>query len=274
MLASKKFTNVKPNHIQDSFILLSNSKIISGSVKQDNQQGSLTNRLSTANKLFDMLSGLSEVEHPMCQGKNSHIFYLIVIIILTIECADDFTIKLEKKLSDMRKEKESYEMYFASIKQNESHDESEISQRDFDKLKKKEETSIALLKDLEIESNNVKKEIEKLNLELAEVDKQEDTHWYEVNKLEYELQELEEEEMAMKSKFSYASNQADILKKANVYNDAFKIWHEGPFGTINGLRLGRLSDQPVEWSEINAAMGQAILLLDVLANKLDFTFSK
>jgi beclin 1 len=42
----------------------------------------------------------------------------------------------------------------------------------------------------------------------------------------------------------------------NVANDAFHIWHAGPFGTINGFRLGRLSVEQVEWHEINAALGQ------------------
>ena len=29
------------------------------------------------------------------------------------------------------------------------------------------------------------------------------------------------------------------LRRTNVYNDAFHIWHEGPFATISGFRLGR-----------------------------------
>jgi beclin 1 len=45
----------------------------------------------------------------------------------------------------------------------------------------------------------------------------------------------------------------------NVANDAFHIWHSGPFGTINGFRLGRLSVEQVEWNEINAALGQVTI---------------
>ena len=46
------------------------------------------------------------------------------------------------------------------------------------------------------------------------------------------------------------------LKRTNVCNDAFLIWHDGPFGTINGLRLGRLpATQIVAWDEVNAAWG-------------------
>ena len=31
------------------------------------------------------------------------------------------------------------------------------------------------------------------------------------------------------------------LERTNVYNDAFCTGHDGVFGTINGLRLGRVS---------------------------------
>jgi beclin 1 len=35
------------------------------------------------------------------------------------------------------------------------------------------------------------------------------------------------------------------LERTNVYNDAFCIGHDGVFGTINGLRLGRVPSVPV-----------------------------
>lgn len=41
--------------------------------------------------------------------------------------------------------------------------------------------------------------------------------------------------------------------------------HDGPFGTISGFRLGRTPDVAVEWDEINAAWGQAVLLLHAMA---------
>ena len=57
----------------------------------------------------------------------------------------------------------------------------------------------------------------------------------------------------------------NMLKRTNVYSDVFKIWFDGPFGTISGLRLGRTSNQEVSWDEINAAWGQAVLLLNTMA---------
>lgn len=66
----------------------------------------------------------------------------------------------------------------------------------------------------------------------------------------------------------------ETLKRVNISNEAFHIWHEGPFGIINGFRLGRLTSYPVEWAEVNAAWGQAALLLATIANRVGFTFSK
>ena len=59
----------------------------------------------------------------------------------------------------------------------------------------------------------------------------------------------------------------ECLKHTNVYNDAFFIWFDGPFGTINGFRLGRLPSQPVEYAEINAAWGQTAMLLATIEKR-------
>jgi len=45
----------------------------------------------------------------------------------------------------------------------------------------------------------------------------------------------------------------------------FHIWHRGPFGTIAGFRLGKTPTHPVDWDEMNAAWGHAVLLLHTLA---------
>ncbi|KAE9338849.1 hypothetical protein PF008_g11857 [Phytophthora fragariae] len=72
----------------------------------------------------------------------------------------------------------------------------------------------------------------------------------------------------------HASDMLRRLQCYNVCNDVFHIWHDGVFGTINGLRLGRLPAKPVEWVEINAAWGQAVLLLATIADRANFEFSR
>ena len=63
-------------------------------------------------------------------------------------------------------------------------------------------------------------------------------------------------------------DQLNKLKKTNVFNATFHIWHSGHFGTINGFRLGRLPSIPVDWNELNTAWGQTVLLLYSLVKKI------
>ena len=72
------------------------------------------------------------------------------------------------------------------------------------------------------------------------------------------------------------------LSSINVLNDAFHIWFSGPYGMINGCRLGRsnIVEPEVKWAEINAALGFAVLAVSTLSMKIfadprnDFQFKR
>ena len=79
----------------------------------------------------------------------------------------------------------------------------------------------------------------------------------------------------VRSALQRSSARLAVLMRTNVHNDAFFVWHDGPIGTINRFRLGRLpsnADQHVEWHEINAAWGQAAMLLATAAQQMNFEF--
>lgn len=59
-----------------------------------------------------------------------------------------------------------------------------------------------------------------------------------------------------------------------MLNDLFYIGSCDQFGTISGLRLGRLDTEHVPWDEINAAWGQCTLLLATLMKLLEFRSAK
>ncbi len=99
----------------------------------------------------------------------------------------------------------------------------------------------------------------------AQVDALEAQYWHDFNSYQLQLRLHVEERDALLSKIDRASQRLQLLKSTNVFNDAFKIWHDGPFGTISGFRLGRTPEVAVEWDEINAAWGQAVLLLHTMA---------
>ena len=58
-----------------------------------------------------------------------------------------------------------------------------------------------------------------------------------------------------------------------MLEDLFRISTEGAIGTINALRLGRLAGVTVDWAEINAAVGQWVLLLHTVAHMHSLKFS-
>jgi beclin 1 len=57
---------------------------------------------------------------------------------------------------------------------------------------------------------------------------------------------------SLKSALRTAEEELEKLSRTNVYNDAFCIGHDGVFGTVNGLRLGRVG---------GVAVGRLLLLL-------------
>eukprot|EP01034_Spumella_vulgaris_P024385 gene24385-30726_t len=64
----------------------------------------------------------------------------------------------------------------------------------------------------------------------------------------------------------------DRYKQINGMNDAFYIWYAGPYATINSFRLGNLTNKPIEFTEINAALGQAALVVSIIASKAGVNF--
>lgn len=58
--------------------------------------------------------------------------------------------------------------------------------------------------------------------------------WQECNVFAYTYLNLQDQQDGLQRQVDVYSAQLEKLRKTNVYNDAFHIWHDGPFGTING----------------------------------------
>lgn len=120
-----------------------------------------------------------------------------------------------------------------------------------------------LIQQLEVEDEKLKK----MKEEEADV-------WKTYRDNRRKLIELDSENQSINNQLKYAQQQLDKLQKTNIFNLTFHIWHNNQFGTINGLRLGRLPTVEVEWIEINAAWGQVCLLLFSLAKKIGLKFTR
>jgi hypothetical protein len=90
---------------------------------------------------------------------------------------------------------------------------------------------------------------------------QEEHYWREYSRHKHQLLQAEDEYRSLDSQLRATQCQLEKLKKTNVFNATFHIWHAGHFGTINGFRLGRLPSVPVDWNEVNTAWGRDTIVL-------------
>ncbi|KAF7846258.1 hypothetical protein BT93_L4758 [Corymbia citriodora subsp. variegata] len=221
------------------------------------QDDSLSRRLTREENLFAVLSARSDIDHPICS-----------------ECASMLLQGLNAKLANATRERDAYAAFLKSLKQStEKHKNTGDSvQRELEALRKEEEGAFQELLDLEQQKKDLEDELADLENENKLLDDEEEAFWRERNAFTEEQYELEVELSSLKQKYAHDQKQLERLQRTNVYNDTFYISHDGYFGTINGLRLGRLPTQNVEWAEINAAWGQTLLLLQTIAECLSFTF--
>ncbi|KAJ3017518.1 autophagy protein 6 [Thoreauomyces humboldtii] len=252
--------------MQDSFVMLSKPQVSFLHQMQptmrtgddDQQRGSLSHRLKTAGKLFNLLAQATDVDHPICE-----------------DCADDLMTRLERRVHETRKEKQAYESHLQTLLQEEvDSTRNPVLEETVYQRKEQEQLALQTLKDLKREEVELHAELAGVHAELKELETLKLSYWQEVNEFAEKQYTRSAELKSITLTHEFAVKQLESLQKTNVYNDAFRIWHEGSFGTINGFRLGRLPNQPVDWTEINAALGQSLLLLDTMAIKLRFTFKK
>ena len=78
----------------------------------------------------------------------------------------------------------------------------------------------------------------------------------------------------MHSKMTSLQKQLERLQKTSIISDIFKISSVDDIATIGGYRLGKTQRVDVPWDEINAAIGQLVYLLCVLAHRLGFKFER
>ncbi|KIY74335.1 APG6-domain-containing protein [Cylindrobasidium torrendii FP15055 ss-10] len=220
----------------------------------------LSHHLSSTARLYNVLSSRTDIDHPLCA-----------------ECTQILLNHLQRQLDETKKERDGYIAFDKELKkerEREGHGamQKEEAEKKIERLKAEEKSVVQEVLDAERERDQLDHELMLLELEEKELEAEEDDFWRAHNE---QLLAIDQQNMQLASlRAAYASDLATLekLERANVYNDAFCIGHDGVFGTINGLRLGRVPGVPVEWAEINAAWGQTLLLLYTIGRKLDFTF--
>lgn len=208
--------------------------------------------------MFQLASDETEIDHPLC-----------------VECTERIIEELETELKEVESENAIYSKYIAQLSQEDTQAVQAVRQyeQEISSLEEEEKAIREKLLLIEEERKRLKKEKLDLERDSEKLQNIEKLYWQNFNDFQTKLSAFKEERDAVRMSIEKANNQLELLKKTNLYNDAFHIWHDGHFGTINSFRLGDLPSRNVPWDEINAAWGQATLLLYTIAKKLNFKFS-
>lgn len=234
--------------------------VIYGSLSSAHQDRKNTmKQIQIASETFDMISGHSDVDHPLC-----------------VECPELILDMYEQEITGMEKAQKDYDVMHHTLQHEVEGYKTEKSKLDTElkELTMMEKELTSRLRKIEDHREKIavkKKEQDKREASLKE---EEQVYWREFNQYQQRMLESKDEQISMQYQLHYTTEQLAKLKKTNILNKTFHIWHNGHFGTINGLRLGRLQTVPVEWVEINAAWGQTVFLLTTLARFTGIEFAR
>jgi beclin 1 len=221
------------------------------------QKQTLSHQIESTTRLFEVLSSHSDIDHPICA-----------------ECTELLLSQIQNRLSASTKERDAYISFLKTLN-NSTPTPSEVlkAQSLLASTKAAEAKAFSELLALEKEKAALDDEVATLEAEALALDDEEQAFWRSRNAFALTLSSFQNDRDALNAAYDHDAKQLERLQRTNVYNDTFCIGHDGFFGTINGLRLGRLPPpQNVDWSEINAAWGTAALLLATVAEKLGFQF--
>ncbi|KAL8916144.1 MAG: hypothetical protein Q9208_008681 [Pyrenodesmia sp. 3 TL-2023] len=256
-----------------SFVMLTDSQVVppqaatKGSSRREHSNASeppadasqppLSQQIESSTRLFEILSARSDIDHPICT-----------------ECTELLLSSLVSRLSSAQKERDAYIGFLKSLNTTSpTPAQLQKAQSSLSSARAAEAKAFSSLLSLEKEKADLDAEIAALEAESLALDAEEQDFWRSRNAFTLTLTEFQNERDALNAAYEHDAQQLERLQRTNVYNDCFCISHDGHFGTINGLRLGRLPPpQHVEWAEINAALGTAALLLATVAERLGCEF--
>ncbi|GIL49364.1 hypothetical protein Vafri_5664 [Volvox africanus] len=226
-------------------------------------------KLQALAQLFELASTNTQVDHPLC-----------------MDCVGQLKEEMEAQIAEAEREIAAYSTCLAQLESDTlgsglvgvsepaaARDAQEYRLEEISRLEQERDQERARAEVLESELAVVVSELGSLSAAAADLDSLEERYWNDVNDFELLLRAHTDERGALLAKIDRAGQRLQLLKNTSVLYDAFKIWHDGPFGTISGFRLGRTPEVPVEWDEINAAWGQAVLLLHTMAQMCKVQFS-
>lgn len=232
--------------------------IIYGSLRPDKKNATFK-QVQIAVETFNMLSQHTDVDHPLC-----------------VECPEAILDSYGRQITQMEEAKHHYEEMSTKLEQEVQEHQSGAPELDAELAELQKEEELLRAKLLKTEENRkvIAAQMEEQRERERRLKEEEEAYWRDFNEHQQKMLHFKDEQKSLQYQLHYTTEQLNRLKKTNVLNSAFHIWHNGHFGTINGLRLGRLQTVQVDWTEINAAWGQTAFLLSTLARHSGITFER
>ncbi|KAG6831838.1 hypothetical protein H0H87_003757 [Tephrocybe sp. NHM501043] len=230
----------------------------------DHDPSPLSHHLRSTARLFNVLSSRTDIDHPLCA-----------------ECTQILLHNLQRQLDETKRERDGYIAFEKEVRKEREREgqglPKEETEKKIEKLKQEEHAAIEQLQEAERERHQLDEELRQLEYDekALEIEEAELVLFWRAHNDHILTAEQQAAQLAsLRAAYAADISTLEKLERTNVYNDAFCIGHDGVFGTINGLRLGRVPGVPVDWAEINAAWGQTLLLLYTIARKLDYNFEQ
>uniref|UniRef100_UPI00398F73E1 beclin-1 isoform X2 n=1 Tax=Pristiophorus japonicus TaxID=55135 RepID=UPI00398F73E1 len=234
-LPEETCTENKPDGVSRKYIpparMLStesaNSFTLIGEASDGGTMENLSRRLKVTSDLFDIMSGQTDVDHPLCE-----------------ECTDTLLDQLDQQLNVTENECQNYKNCLEILEQMNEEDEEQLLE-ELKALNSEEDHLIQELENVEVKRKKVADDLAKVRAETDRLNQEESQYQREYSEFKRQQLELDDELKSVDNQMRYAQIQLDKLKKTNVFNATFHIWYRlVPHG--NHSYLESLADRAKE----------------------------
>ncbi|XP_037006797.2 beclin-2 [Artibeus jamaicensis] len=207
---------------------------------------------------FDILSGEEDLDQPLCQ-----------------ECTDHLLEHLDTQLMTSESDSQDYKRCLETMERaGGGEDEREALQEELKDAELEEARLAQELEEVEGDRARAAAALEAARAETELLERRERQYHRDYSWLRWQELGLLDELHSAENQLRYAQAQLAWLEETDAWRFAFQIRDDGPVASINNFRLGCLPAVPVGWGEINAAWGQAALLLLALSRKVGLQFRR
>lgn len=245
--------------LEESYVLLVEAAERSGrsSVAAASQAPTLSNKDILAARLhaLELATTATQVDQPLCHS-----------------CCRGVEAGIRSEMVKLQQEVDAYEAALEQLQAEPSPEPPAQAAAALKEQEKAERNERAKAEKAEAQLATELRRLDNLKAAADEIAVLERRYWRAVNELDLQLAAHLQDRDTVLAKIHVAEAQLAALKRTNVWNDVFHIWHHGPFAIINGARLGRAPNACVTWDEVNAAWGHAVLILYTLAQVCNLKF--